>query len=85
MEIVQQALSESPLHCIKFYGITILPEIGDLKSETLCLVFERATEGTLANYIESGKPLNWNQLISLFEGIGTGLENGLHRKRIVHM
>lgn len=85
MEIVQQALSENPIHCIQFYGITVLSGIRDFKSPTLCLVFERATEGTLADYIEREESMGWHQLISLFGDVGEGLENSLRRKRIVHM
>ena len=85
MEIVQQALSERPVGCIKFYGLTTLSSIGDLKSETLCLVFERATEGTVVDYIQrKGNTLSWYEFVSLFITVGEALDNGLHRKNIVH-
>jgi serine/threonine protein kinase len=84
MEIVQAALSENPIGCIKFYGITTLRNIGGLVDPTLCLVFERATAGTLRDYIEvKGQSLGWYDFISLFATISEALER-LHKKHIVH-
>ena len=63
MEVTYGALTTAPLGCIEFYGITILPPDDDVSSETLCLVFERATEGTIVEYLN--KEGKWEDVVGL--------------------
>jgi len=86
MEIVQMALSEEPLGCIKFYGISLVSGFGESEdSKLLCLVFERATEGTIEAYIRNNAlQMTWADLVALFSTVGEALDRGLHRKKIIH-
>lgn len=84
MEIVYDALTSSPIGCINFFGITLLSSAQDLPSDTLCLVFERASEGTVLDFMnQKATSLEWADLIEMFVTIAHALEQ-LHSKKIVH-
>ena len=77
-------LTNEPGGCIKFHGITLLSNASD-PSRTLCFVFERATRGTIIEYIEAeGTRLGWYEVIGMFTSIASALDNALHRKNVVH-
>ena len=74
-------ISGEAIHCVKFYGVAVLKE-GDTRN--LFLVFERASKGTIDDYIDKyADDLNWNDVLSLFSDIASGLTT-LHHRGIAH-
>lgn len=84
MEIVYAVLSSKPGGCIEFYGITILRE-NENSTEKVCLVFERAVDGTILDYLRANAhSLGWYGFVLLLVNIAWALDGALHRKGIVH-
>ena len=71
-----------------FYGIT-LQKRGDQDSEkqnddTLCLVFARATKGSLTEFLEQyERKDDWGVILEILEGVANGLQS-LHGRGIAH-
>lgn len=85
MEIVYEVLSSSPGGCIKFYGITNLSVDQGFPIDTLCLVFERATRGTILDFLsQQATSLDWYEVINMFISIAWALDDGLHKQKVVH-
>jgi hypothetical protein len=85
MEVTYEALSSNPLGCVEFFGISLLPPDQNIPTETLCLVFSRATEGTIIDFIKNkGKTLSWVDVVGLFIDSANALSEGLHARKIVH-
>jgi hypothetical protein len=85
MEVTYEVLTAVPLGCIEFFGISLLPADEEMPSETLCLVFSRATEGTIVEFLKrEGKSLAWEDVIGLFIDSANALDEGVHQRGIVH-
>ena len=81
MKIVYKGVTGDPLHCVKFYGITVL-QSGQVQG--LFLVFELASGGSIDEYLYTrAMELEWNDVLTLFYDIATGLEE-LHHRGITH-
>ena len=85
MDVTYEALTAIPQGCIQFYGITVLPPDEATSSETLCLVFARASEGTIVEHLKNkGDTLNWVDVVGLFVDSADALDAALHQKGLVH-
>jgi serine/threonine protein kinase len=85
MELAYGTLSAKPVGCVKFFGITVLAIDQDESANRLCLVFERASRGTIIDYInEDAKSLSWFDVVLLFQDIALALARDLHKRGIVH-
>lgn len=74
-------VSGDALHCVKFYGVTVLKE---REARSLFLVFEHATKGSIDDYLdEYADTLDWNDVLDLFSGVATALSS-LHHRGMAH-
>jgi len=74
-------ISGNALNCVKFYGVAVLREG---HTQNLFLVFERAIKGTIEEYLEEyANNIDWNDVLSLFSDIASGLDS-LHHRGIAH-
>ena len=81
MKIVYKGVTGDPLRCVKFHGITVLQSE---KAKGLFLVFELAAGGSIDEYLYTrAKQLEWNDVLTLFYDIASGLEE-LHGRGIAH-
>jgi hypothetical protein len=82
MKTAYLGVTGNALHCVQFYGVTVLKQPGDAQS--LFLVFEHASKGSIDDYLdEYADVLDWNSVLELFSGVATGLES-LHHRGIAH-
>ena len=85
------ALLSTPVRCITFYGITKSPpddsrQDQNLPSDTLFLVFEWASQGSLLAYLRGplrGGPKDWEIILNFMEDVAVALE-GVHKAGIIH-
>jgi hypothetical protein len=91
------ALAGSSVGCVEFMGVTALyksrlndapSSIGRDKDRRLLLVFERATEGSLLEYLDRTLPElsfthTWDKIIGIISNVANGL-NSLHKRNIIH-
>lgn len=74
-------ISGDALHCVKFFGVTVLKEA---ETQSLFLVFERAGKGSIDDYLdEYADTLDWNNVLDLFSGVATALSS-LHLRGMAH-
>jgi len=87
MKLVYDVLSSSPYGCVEFYGVSILQNhCSGMPSDTVCLVFEKATSGTIVDFLtsEQAKGFEWQDIVGLFGDLAGALSDGLHANNIVH-
>jgi serine/threonine protein kinase len=91
------ALAGSSTGCVGFMGVTALYKsrlndapsgIGRDEDRRLLLVFERATEGSLLEYLDRVLPglsftHTWDTIIGIISNVANGL-NSLHKHNIIH-
>jgi serine/threonine protein kinase len=95
LNLTYLALAGNNVGCVKFLGVTTLSEIehvdhpiGQNGGQRLLLVFERATEGSLLEYLDRTLPKlsfleAWDRIIAIVSNIANGLHS-LHRHHIIH-
>lgn len=93
LDAVFTALQGDPVRCIEFYGITRTPKsyhdkeaASCLRPDTIFLVFEWATKGSLIDYLSenlSGEATDWDIILNYMEDLAAGIE-GIHGQNIVH-
>ena len=75
--------------CVPFYGITKVPQSGGRDPSKngdgyLCLVFRRASEGNLMEFLERNeKKDDWGFILETLKAVGGGLDQ-LHKHNIAH-
>jgi hypothetical protein len=91
------ALAGSSVGCVGFMGVTALfqSRLNDApsgicrdKDRRLLLVFERATEGSLLEYLDRALPglsftQAWDKIIGVISNVANGL-NSLHKHNVIH-
>jgi len=91
------ALAGSSVGCVNFLGVTALSgsqnnaissEMSSNGDRRLLLVFEKATEGSLLDYLGRVLPelsfmQAWDKITGIISNVANGL-NTLHRHNIIH-